>query len=466
MITKSENFVKTLKSKLYQYSFNRKVQPSLKGSFTNTTFISDIDFTVYVHFNKKFIEILVHKLKKLKDFKFLYLNAGINKHFRLPWSINPDWGCDFDLEIANQWFEDFKQKKLIPEDSYKDIEKILYKKKLILGDLVDIQDILDEYNVIKWFLPDIEKGTKTVDDHTYILLDELKTESGSVLNSIYIDGNDIVSVDMAIVDKQYMQPIWSRMYKYYTQNWYRILKSYKKLISKDYAKEYWEVMKTLEYDNALLAQASLLNSLMKYKPVNQDSINRVAHDLHQRLENDKISLTELKKIVSVLKKRLNDRSQPYVDYFLDKLTHHGKIKTYQRLRLTTIASIPTSRKRLIKRREEGIKCPFFDNDTNEFISNLALKLLLDKKKLQKCLIELADKEHEDFPKFVRNVFHRSPVSRLFLQFGNSKNKIYIRGAATHADHELFLRLGEKENEFYSFDVKYHTRLQIYLITGY
>ena len=168
---------------------------------------------------------------------------------------------------------------IIRIDSYDQIEKILNKKFLIIGDLIDIQEILDEYKTIRWFLPDIIKGTKTVRKHTYVLLEELKIEEGPVLNGVYIDGRDIVSVDIGLVDKRYRQPIWSRMYKYYTENWYKILKSYKKLISKDYENEYRKVMSTLEYDNALLAEANLLNNLMKYNVVGQDGINYVAQDL-------------------------------------------------------------------------------------------------------------------------------------------------------------------------------------------
>ena len=58
-----------------------------------------------------------------------------------------------------------------------------------------------------------------------MLLDELKKEDGPVLNSIYIDGDDIISVDIGLVDKTYQQPIWCKMYKYYTKNWYQILKN-------------------------------------------------------------------------------------------------------------------------------------------------------------------------------------------------------------------------------------------------
>lgn len=56
----------------------------------------------------------------------------------------------------------------------------------------------------------------------------------------------------------------------------------KYLISKDYESEYKQVISTLEYDNALVAQASLLNSLMKYKVVDQQHINYVAEKIRKR----------------------------------------------------------------------------------------------------------------------------------------------------------------------------------------
>jgi hypothetical protein len=440
----------------------------LKGSFKYTTYISDIDYTAYVTFNERFIEILTSKLKKLRDFKFIYLNAGTNIHFKLPWIINPEWGCDFDLVKAVNWFNIFKEKKLVPQDSINKIGSIMNKKKLLIGDLIDIQEILNQYNVIKWFLPDIEKGSKEVNGHTYILLDELKSDNGPVLNSIYIDGKNIVSVDIGLVDKKYKykQPIWSRMYKYYTQNWYNILKSYKKLISKDYESEYRDVMKTMEYTNSILARTSLLDTLMKYRVVNKDAINYVASQLKIGLKSENIKTNNLKKIQKILQNKLDQISKPYVSYFLDKLTHHGKIKTYQRLRLTVISQIPTDDKKLKKRREKGIKCPFFKSNENETIDTIASKLLFDPKKFHICIRKISTDLQMQVDKFIEYVFKMSPVMRMFLQYNKGKNSIYIRGSFSNADHILFHRLGEKTGEYYTVNTKYLKRLQIYLITGY
>jgi hypothetical protein len=465
MLIKTNEFVKKLNSRLYQYSFNKKMPLALKGSFHHTHFISDIDFTSYVYFNEKFIEILIRKLENLRDFKFIYLNAGIDIDLKTPWVIYPEWGCDFDIIKIHEWLDTLKAKKIIPCDSYYEIYKILTKKKLTMGDLIDVQDILDKYNTIKWFLEDIKKGLKIVRGHTYILLEELKHESGPVLNSLYIDGKDIVSVDIGLVDKRYKHPIWSRMYKYYTHNWYRILKSYKKTIRNDYDVEYKQVLSTFEYDNALMAQANLLNSLMKYNNVSQDSINYVAQDLQTRLENYDIKAKSLKDVIFIMKNKLDKKAKPYVDYFLDKLTHYGKINTYMKLRLTEISNIPTSTKTLKKRRKNGIECPFFKSNIDQYINNISTRLLLNQKTLSKCL-KKEKPDNKELSKFVKETFNNTPVSRLFLQFGKSKNFLYVRGSFINSDYKILEKVGEKKGEYYKCLTKHTKRLQIYLITGY
>jgi hypothetical protein len=465
MLIKTKEFVHRLNSRLYQYSFNRKIPLSLKGSFQNTSFISDIDFTSYVYFNDKFIEILINKIERLKDFKFIYLNAGIDHDFKIPWVIYPEHGCNVDIIKIKEWFVDFRLKNLIPLEEYEKIYDILYKDKLIIGDLIYIQDILQKYDTIKWFLQDIKKGVKVIRGHTYNLLEELKQDSGPVLNSLYIDNDDIVSVDIGLVDKRYKRQIWSRMYKYYTENWYGILKGYKKVISKDYEIEYNNVLSTLQYDNALMAQASLLKSILTYNIVDNKLINKLGTDLHNRLEKDNIKEKRLDDVVSIIKKKLNDTAKPYVDYFLDKLTHYGKIKIYMNLRLTELSKISTSTENLIKRKQDGIECPFFESDTYQQIDNISIRTMLNKNIFLKCM-EKQKPADTLLSQFIKDIFYTSPVYRLFLQINKIEKVIYVRGAITHTDSIVLEKFGVRLNEQYICNIKYTKRLQIYLLTGY
>jgi Trp operon repressor len=457
MLIKTENFVKKLNSRLYQYTFNRKNPLDLKGSFKTAKYISDIDYTSYVYFNEKFIEILRNKLQRLKNFRFINLNAGMDENLAVPWVIDPINGCDFDMEITLRWLA--KIKKRLSKETYRSIRKILKKDKLRIGDLIDIQEILSPLNTIRWDISDIMRGFKIIDGKKYNILEELKNDQeGSVLNSIYIDGQNIVSVDIGLVDKRYRHPIWNRMYKYYTSDWYKILKSYKKLISKDYEKEYYDVIKTMEYRNALKAQVDLLQTLLKYRPVSDDQIAYVAERLSKDLHTVGIGNTNLTKVSESLNEQLNAMAYPYVDYFLDKLTNSGKITAMHRLRLIVLTKDPVSKNTLISRRKNGIKCPFLPSD---LVNNLASKLLYPKEKMEKCIKKVSKKENMSVEKIVTNL-EKHPIQRMFLQ--KSNDKIKVRGVFSHKDH-IFLKDQEKRPGYYLINRKDLDNMRIYMLVG-
>jgi hypothetical protein len=471
---KTTEFERKLQQKIYQYTFDKNNPPVLLGSFKYTNYISDIDFSLFVRFNPTFIKILINKLQNLKDFKFLYLNAGIDQRFKLPWLINYEPGspfglesetCNFNLHKTNEWFESLVQKNILRPDNYEQIYNILNKGSLILGDLIDIQDIIYEYSSIKWFLPDIIKGSKNVGGVTYLLLDELKKEEGPVLNSIYIDGNNVVSVDIGLVDKKYKKPIWSRMYKYYTKNWYKILKSYKKLISKDFEQEYRNVIKTMELDNSILAQLNLFESIQKYNafPINSSIINILYNSIKQNLLSIGINMSNLKDDKTKLVDRLNTKAEPHIDYFLDKLTNTSRITTYMKLRLIELSQIKTNINVLIDRASKGVKCPFFKDETDEVIDMMASKLMIEKDLVLSCFLEISKKYKRTIKEVIYDNFRESPINRLFLIIKNEL--LYIRGSFLTEDHNFLEKIGEKKHEYYIIDKKYIKRLQAYLLTG-
>ena len=346
---------------------------------------------------------------------------------------------------------------------------------LILADLIDIQNIVYNYSKIRWFLPDIIKGSKIVGGVTYILLDELKKEHEPVLNSIYIDGEDIVSIDIGLVDKKYKrnQPIWSRMYKYYNKNWYQILKSYKKLMLKGtiFEDEYQTIMKTMEIDNAILAQSNLIESLINFNVFGQNlsKISGIFQKFKTNLNNIGITTINLKNVQKILVNKLNNKAKPYVDYFLDKLTNTGKIKTYLRLRLLNISQFTISKQILIERNTQGFQCPFFKKSFEELIDIFATKLMMTTDMVKKCFIKVFQKENPNLSidiyikDFINKFFKLSPINRLFLSIKN--NKLYIRGALDNNDHYYLKNLGEKKQEYYVIDTKYTKKLQTYLLTG-
>lgn len=460
MLIKTKNFIQKLNSRLYQYTFNKQNPLVLKGSFKSAKYISDIDYTSYVYFNDKFLQILRNKLQRLKNFRFLYINAGMNENLTVPWVIDPVDGCDFSMKDTKKWLRRIKE--IIPRKEYKSICKILKKDSLSIGDLIDVQEILSPLNTIRWNLDDVMKGTKVIDGKTYHLLEELKNDQeGPVINSIYIDGLKIVSFDIGIVDIRYRQPIWDRMYKYYTRDWYKILKSYKKLISKDCEQEYQDVMKTMEYINALKAQIHLVRNLIRYKPVSDDQIVYVTNQIHKDLQTVGIFYNNLIDVENTITIQLNTMAYPYVDYFLDKLTNFGKIKVMRLLRLVEMTKDPVPRGILMSRRRGGSKCPFLDTSVDNFITEVSKKLLYPREIIEKCIKEVSRDNKIDIRE-IPQLFQKHPIHRLFLQ--KYKNTIKVRGIFNIKDHN-FLRTMKKHNGYYVIEQKDLENIRIYMLVG-
>ena len=62
---KTLEFERKLQSNIYQYTFNKSYPPVLLGSFKNSSYISDIDFSSFVKFNQTLIDILINKIKRI-----------------------------------------------------------------------------------------------------------------------------------------------------------------------------------------------------------------------------------------------------------------------------------------------------------------------------------------------------------------------------------------------------------------
>jgi len=167
MIIKTDKFVRNLNSKLYQFTFNKKLPLRLKGSFKNVTYVSDIDFQANIHINQQFLNILVHKINSLKDFVFMYITSGTNTSYKIPWDIHHEKGCNFNLTDANNWIYSLKNKKLISNTLFEHIYNILNKDNLKLGNLIEIQNLIGKFCYIKWFLPDITRGYQILDGNKY-----------------------------------------------------------------------------------------------------------------------------------------------------------------------------------------------------------------------------------------------------------------------------------------------------------
>lgn len=486
MIIKTDKFVKNLNSKLYQFTFNKKLPLRLKGSFKNVTYVSDIDFQANIHINQQFLNILVHKINNLKDFVFMYITSGTNTSYKIPWDIHHEKGCNFNLKNANNWIYSLKNNKLISNTLFEHIYNILNKDNLKLGNLIEIQNLIGKFCYIKWFLPDIIRGYQILDGNKYYLLDTMK--NGAIISSLYIDNSNIVpnivSIDIALVDRRFKTPIWRHMHQFYTQNWYKIFKEYKKYIKTEYEQEYKTIRKILEFTNSLLAESELLNNILTYNnslfigsktpiairriAISPKYTNILVNNLRKDLHGVNIYTQDLNEINSILVNTLNNKSKPYINYFLDKLTEQGKIKMYKLLRLTDISSNPTPIKTIIEREKKGIKCPFFDTDLQENINSIAHGLMLNQAKLNTCFEHISEKEHITTENILKH-FYNFP--RLFISKHNNngqfrlKTPFAVRGTFNDTDHKLFSKIGIWMDNFYEVPPKLIKRVQIYIISG-
>ena len=252
------------------------------------------------------------------------------------------------------------------------------------------------------------------------------------------------------------------MYKYYTKNWYEILKSYKKLISKDFEQEYRSVMKTFELDNSILGQTKLLESILKYNVFPPEKIFKVSHNVKQLLSSIGLNSLNLNDIIKELINILNNRAKPFVDYFLDKL-QNPKILTYMKLRLLEISNIPTNKKLLVERFNKGIKCPFFEEYIDEYLNTMSSKLMIDKTLFKSCLKKISDKKHISIQDVINKYFNDIPISRLFLEIKN--DNLYVRGDLIDKDYNFLKDIGEQRHDYYVLNIKYTKKLQIYLLSN-
>jgi hypothetical protein len=353
MIIKTNKFLEKLRSVIYEINVGNNFKEL--GISKHNNFISNLKYSVEVHYGKKFKQNLIDKLRLIGTslyFFFVYVRAGIDVDFILPWKIYTNM-CDFDMDKTESWYKDFKSKNLVSLDVYKSIEDILNKPKLCLRDLIKIEYILKEYSSIKWFFQDIVDGEKTIKGRKYSFVKSLiNAEETPMIQYIYksnsVEFVEFVGVEEYLVDKKYYKYIENNMYQYYMSDWYKILKSYKRWIGNDYYSEYIKVIKKTEVNSVLLSMVNLIELMNKYKYVGDEG--NVERELRLNLEDMDIetyaSLDEVRKF---LEHELNSFSERYVQYFLDKLTNDGKIEKKLRLKDINIGKICVTLQRSVTR---------------------------------------------------------------------------------------------------------------------
>lgn len=569
MLSKTTRLETKIKEDIQQVKLVGALQP--KGSFDKTkNWVSDIDYTALVRFEPFLIEHIKNRIPAAKDFIFVKFTVGYDDRYKAPWTINiegiqsmyvhyalniynynlketksliktliytntlstkdkqilKDLGrsernlpeihqilkkyliaCDFDLKLTMEWFKNFKNKKLMSTEELDEIEKILNKDKLILGDLIDIENILESKGTLRWTWEETIRGIKIVRDKSgkiiksYNMLEELKKSNGPVIQLIYKYDypKKLVSVDLGLTDKKYTK-IFNAPPFYYKYNWYKILKTYKYAynIKKENKDAYWKIMNQLELENALISKIKLIRSIIKYKvkvhKKKKDNIQIIKYHINIVIkELKKIGITvdtsNPKKITKnfaiaekQLKKRLSEKSRELVYKLLPLLQDKSRLAKHLQIYKTEMTQEGVPRDVLITRKMRGIKCPFFKETFGEYLDYISYNTILNKDLVNKCFTTI----YKDLSLDMENIlikFKNIPANRLFLERGTNTEEeegkiteekvIIVKGVFTPKDISFFNNLNIGFGRTHIFDKEYThiipqnslKRVQIYMLLG-
>jgi len=395
--------------------------------------------------------------------------------------------CDFDLELTMEWFANFKKQNLMDTT---EIETILTKDKLIIGDLIDIENILESEGTLRWNWDETISGKKTVRDKktgnvikTYDMLEELKKSNGPVIQLIYKYKfpTELVSIDLGLTDKTHTK-IFNAPVFYYNYNWYKILKTYKYKfnINPDFEDEYWKIMHTLEFENALISKIKLVRSIIKFrvKGFNKKTILYHIHAVDKALKKlgIHIDISNPKQITSqfaitekLLKKRLSDKSRSLTYKLLPFLLDNSRIVKHLQLYTTELTQKGVSKDVLIKRRMRGIKCPFFKDNFGQYLDYIASNMKMDSQLVNDCFTEVYKKLGLDINHILIK-FKNIPANRLSIVEGKN-DKIMVKGVFTSKDITFLAdnKIGKRKTHLYGKETVYHIhpemlqRLRIYML---
>lgn len=388
MLIKTRDFESKLIYDLKQLTNN---QFTIKGSYKIKDFgsyITDIDVETNVVFDRTVFIKFINKVEKLKQFIFIQMSLGFKKQYELPWKIDNYGGCEYDPEKVASWYNNFKNMKLVPDTVYKYIEEKLFSDTISIKNLIDIENELYPYSEIIWRQDDIKKGYVYYLDTKYELLDMLSIEN-PVLEFLYNYKGEFCIIDLALNDNKYTYEFANDMYKYYTKDWYKIMKLFRWKIKKEYQTEYKKIMKTIDIFMAIYNKIILIEKVYKYRLLPTRDFYNIENDIKFELKKLDITfdLSTKKKLLDIVNKYL----EKYIDYFKTKLNETFIDKfdfQYQR----GLDSQIVAKEIITKRVKNNIKCPFFRTDIEDYkrFVKITKKLSLDLDHVIECFVKISE----------------------------------------------------------------------------
>jgi hypothetical protein len=415
MIIKTSNFDDKFMSDLKQLIVNKSSTFTVKGSYKIKDFgayISDIDIQTNVIYNQTLFNILIDKIQKSRSFIFIHMSLGFKKEFALPWKIDNIGGCDYDPEIVKEWYKNFKKMKLVPDAMYTYIENKLFSDTISIKYLIDIENELHQYSEIIWTLDDMKRGYVYFSDTKYTLLDMLQEEQ-PVLEFIYKYDGDFCLIDLALIDNRYKYSFEQDMYKYYTQDWYKIMKFFRWYVKREYQNEYLETVRKIDLLMAISNKIILIEKVYKYRLVSQKEFLYIENDIRLHLLNTNINFDDYTK--KNIKDTVGKYLERYVEYFKSKLNINITNKVESMYKRGLEAQILVTKDIITKRVKNGVKCPFFKTDIDEYSKFVEItnKLSLDLEHTIDCFVKITEetgKDMKDLLKIAEEAMKRNNIA--------------------------------------------------------
>jgi len=456
MIIKTESFDRKFNDDLHWITLNRKLPLWYKGSYKVKDWgdiITDIDLTARVYYNTKLLEIisglLARNRKYNSPFKFIHMAVGKYQGYQLPWIIDDNGGCNFDLDKARIWFEWFKEQGMVPDSVLVYIETRLYSSILTIRNIIDIENAIHPYSEIVWGEKDIRNGYIRKDNIVYNLLDEMKTET-PVLEFVYKYEDKYIVIDVGLVDRNFKVPPAGPMYRYYMQDWYKIMKGFRWKIEERYRPQYFTDMNKINTLIALKYQIEFIQKIENRKDIlSRAEIMRVKKDIYNvmkkiiKLDRTMSSDDILYQITEKVNNYLRDKVMRYADLVTPVERNEIRLRLYR----GGEAQIPTSEEMLRYRTMNGIECPFFSTNMNEFtqLVDIALRSDIHPGKMISCFTKISEKLNKP----IRNVM----------------NEVLTTTALSIITKDDRIVLYDSNIEKGTFSLKDKPKLQIQILTG-
>ena len=421
MIIKTKDFDRQFHNDLHWITLNRNLPLQQKGSYKVKEFgdlITDIDLQALVYLNPKLIDIISGVLSKNRGgkspFTFIHMSVGTYKGFELPWSIDDSGGCNYDPQLAREWFEQFKISALVPGHVLSYMENKLFSDDMRIRNLIDIENIIHPYAEIVWSEDDIRRGFVQRGSDRYYLLDEMKTET-PVLEYVYhYRDAEYVAIDVGMVDKKFRVPPNGAMYRYYMDDWYKVMKTYRWKLAAADRPAYFQTMNGITKLIALKYQIGFIEKLSFFNVLPKHDMDALYDSTYAELDQMGVKYTgrKLSELVDVLYEQVNIVLRDSILFYANLLEPVEKEKILLRLARGAEARIPTTQKQLTDRRTVGVKCPFFPTDMDEysFLTELALKLDMDVDRVVNCFSQVAIEMHKPVSQVIKDVIQPNNLS--------------------------------------------------------